>query len=122
MPYKDPKQKAEWERRNRPHRIARRRELRSIEAARQPALVTGAGTPVWPFLIAGGAVAVSNPWLGLGAGGLTLGVAMSRKANWRWWVIGAFVVLLSLFALWREHDSDQNRTSPGSFGDEQPHL
>jgi hypothetical protein len=37
MPYKDAKRKTEWERLHRPQRLARRRELRRIEAARKEA-------------------------------------------------------------------------------------
>ncbi len=42
MPYKDSRRKTEWERLHRPQRLARRRELRRIEAARietQPEVV-----------------------------------------------------------------------------------
>jgi hypothetical protein len=38
MPYKDLERKKEWERLHRPHRLARRRELRSLEAAQRTAL------------------------------------------------------------------------------------
>ena len=37
MPYNDPQRKREWEQRHRGQRVARRRELRRIEAARQAA-------------------------------------------------------------------------------------
>jgi len=37
MPYRDHQRKREWEQRHRTHRVARRRELRRIEAARQAA-------------------------------------------------------------------------------------
>jgi len=37
MPYKDVERKKEWERLHRPERLARRRELRRIEAEQQAA-------------------------------------------------------------------------------------
>ena len=58
MPYRDPEGKREWELRHRAERLARRRELRRIEAAQptQPKVDTdGAGVLLIP-LLAGGAV------------------------------------------------------------------
>jgi hypothetical protein len=106
MPYKDPNHKAEWERVHRQQRLARRRDLRRIEAAREAVEPTeiGLGGSMLPLLGVGGALALSNPWLGLSAGSLTLSLAAIRKANWRWWVIGAVAVLLSLCVLWNQRN------------------
>ncbi len=51
MPYKDAKRKTEWERLHRPQRLARRRELRKIEAAwneAHPGVPRTAGTAANP--------------------------------------------------------------------------
>jgi hypothetical protein len=106
MPYKDPSLKREWERLHRPERLARRRELRRIEATRQtlqPEVLDGHpdGFP-WPVIAIGGALAAANPWLGLGAGSLTLLVTALRDKDRRWLVVGALVVVISLLVLWLE--------------------
>jgi len=71
MPYRDPRRKQEWEQRNRLRRLARRRELRRVQATEQqdttplaPNPVVGAGFP-W-LLFAGGGVmlALFKPALG----------------------------------------------------------
>jgi hypothetical protein len=115
MPYKDPKLKAEWERVHRQQRLARRRELRRREGAGEGVERNdiGLGTFMWPFLAVGGALAFSNPWLGLGAGSLTLGVAALRKASWQWWIIGAVAVLLSLCALGSQQNLSQKTSKAG---------
>jgi len=43
MPYKDPERKRQWERLHRSGRLARRRELRQAEAAREPPSPTRPG-------------------------------------------------------------------------------
>ena|SRR6266851_10320808 len=113
MPYKDLERKKEWERLHRPERLARRRELRHIEAAQ------GATRPEVPstqqgglgFLIpivAGGALAAYDPKLGMGAGGLTLAIAAIFKKSWRWWVVGSVILAVALFFYW------ENQKEPGS--------
>ena len=69
MPYKDLQRKQEWELRHRSQRLARRRELRRIEAARkeaqpQVAEVQNSGAGILLPLVAGGALAAAyNPKL-----------------------------------------------------------
>jgi hypothetical protein len=68
MPYKDPRKKTEWEWRHHSQRLARRRELRRIEAARKAAepatarVELGEGL-LWFLLIASGILAfvILNP-------------------------------------------------------------
>ena len=105
MPYMDPQEKREWELRHRSQRIARRRELRQLEAAwreAHPGAVwlkdSGAG-----FLLpvaAGGALAACNPKLAIGAGGLTLVVAGVYKKDWSWWLVGLLILVLGVFFHW----------------------
>ena len=84
MPYKDDQHKREWERLHRPWRLARRRELRQIEAAwneAHPGVSRTAGTAA-NFLLplaAGGVLATYDPKLAMGAGALTLVVAHVYK-------------------------------------------
>ena len=110
MPYKDLQRKKEWEQQHRPQRLARRRELRRIEAARkeaQPAAlrVEDSGTAfLWLPLVAGGALASYNPQLAMGAGGLTLVVAALYKKSWSWWIVGILLLTMGFLFL----RSDQN--------------
>jgi len=112
MPYKDPKRKAEWERANRQQRLARRRELRRFEASQEATAhdEVGLGGFTLPLVAIGGGLAISNPWLGLGVGSMTLTAAALRKASWRWWIIGAVIVLLSLWLLWNRPDQNTTET------------
>jgi len=63
MPYKDDQHKREWERLHRPWRLARRRELRRIEAVRKAAepatarVELGESGLLWFLLIASGILA-----------------------------------------------------------------
>jgi hypothetical protein len=101
VPYRDPEGKREWELRHRAERLARRRELRRIQAAQptQPKVDTdGAGALLIP-LLAGGALAAYSPQLALGAGGLTLLAAMHYRKGWQWWLVGALTVLLAVVFL-----------------------
>jgi hypothetical protein len=105
MPYKDPQAKKEWERLHRPQRLARRRELRSIETARKQAYprTFGAISLLAP-VVAGGALAAYSPELAIGTGGLTLAIAGIYKKGWAWWIVGVLIVALGFFFYW----SDQN--------------
>jgi len=84
MPYKDMDRKKEWEQEHRSERLARRRQLRQIEAVRiaaQPEALSGhdgAASILLP-LVAGGALAAYHPKLAMEAGGLTLFVAALYK-------------------------------------------
>lgn len=102
MPYKDSQRKLEWEQQHRAHRVARRRELRRIEAARQAAQpdpredgISGASFML--PMIAGGALAAYNPMLAIGAGGLTVLVAAIYKKDWRWWLVGIVLLILGVY-------------------------
>jgi hypothetical protein len=102
MPYKDPRRKTEWELRHRPQRVARRRELRRIEAAQQPTepdppVPTDYGLGFLVPVIAGGALAAYNPQLAMGAGGLTVVVAALYKKGWTWWAVGILILALGMF-------------------------
>ena len=110
MPYKDLQRKQEWEHQHRSQRLARRRELRRIEAALkepQPAAfrVEDNGTAfLWLPLVAGATLASYNPKLAVGAGGLTLLVAALYKRSWTWWIVGILFLTLGFLFL----RSDQN--------------
>lgn len=113
MPYKDPERKKEWERLHRTERLARRRDLRRLEApqrvARPEASSAQHGGP--GFLIpiaAGGALAAYSPELGIGTGCLTLAIAAIYRKNWRWWIVGGVVLAVALFFYW------ENQKEPGS--------
>jgi hypothetical protein len=113
VPYKDPKQKEEWERRNRLQRLARRRELRRKSALGSPTQPVAVGTanedgfPSWPLLVGGGALASYSPAIGLGAGSLTLILAALRRSNWRWWIVGAFILAVAVLFLWDGRDDEK---------------
>jgi hypothetical protein len=107
MPYKDPQRKMEWERRHYPQRLARRRELRKIEAAwkeAHPDAVaprdSGAGF-LFP-MVAGGALAAYNPKLAIGVGGVTLLLTAIYKKDLRWWIVGGVILALGLFFQWND--------------------
>ena len=105
MPYKDAKGKTEWERLHRPQRLARRRELRKIEAAwneAHPGVPRTAGTAA-NFLLplaAGGVLATYDPKLTMGAGALTLLVASVYKKDGRWWIAGILILAVGIFSQW----------------------
>jgi hypothetical protein len=107
MPYKDMEQKRAWEEEHRAERLARRRELRQIEAARiaaEPApspSVGGSGLVLLPIL-AGGALAAYNPKLAMGVGGLTLMIAAYYKKGRNWWIVGVLTLLFGLFFQWND--------------------
>jgi len=105
VPYKDLEQKKEWERRHRAQRLARRRELRRIEAAHK------AAQPVapdrwsrndfpWFAVAAGGGLALYNPMLGFAAGSLVLIGAALGNLGWLWWAVGGLILVLAFFFRW----------------------
>jgi 4-hydroxybenzoate polyprenyltransferase len=113
MPYKDVERKKEWERLHRPQRLARRRELRRVEAAqrasqRKAPSTRQSGVGFLVPLVAGGALAAYNPKLGMGAGGLTLAIAAIYKKGWTWWIVGIVILAMALFFYW------ENQEEPGS--------
>jgi hypothetical protein len=113
MPYKDLQRKREWEQQHRPQRLARRRELRRIEAVRgevQP------GTPrtqdstagfLWLPVLGGVALASYNPKLAVGAGGLTLVAAAFYKKGSAWWIVGALILAVGLLFQWNHSKKHQ---------------
>jgi cell division protein FtsW (lipid II flippase) len=115
MPYKDPQRKREWERLHRPQRLARRRELRRIEAVQradrpeEPSTQSGGLGFLIP-IVAGGALAAYDPKLGMGAGGLTLAVAAFFSKGWRWWVVGIVILAVALFFYWDNQTSAELRS------------
>ena len=88
MPYNDPQKKREWEQEHRSQRLARRRELRRIEAAREEVQAVTLGAQdstagiLWLPIVGGVALASYNPKLAVGAGGLTLVAAAFYKKDW----------------------------------------
>ena len=121
MPYKDDQHKRQWERLHRPRRLARRRELRRIEAARQQAQpetirLNGQGAGVLLPVLAGGALAAYNPKLAMGAGGLTLVAAAVYKKGLTWWIVGILIFVLGVFFHWNEslrQKTNTNSNVPG---------
>src|SRR5260370_99768 len=85
MPYKDPLRKEEWEEQHRLQRLARRRELRRIEKIRQEAhpelarVQTDGSDFLVPLVVAGCGLALCEPMIGVGVGGLTLLFAVLYK-------------------------------------------
>lgn len=116
MPYKDPERKRKWERLHRTKRLARRRELRQIEAVErrsmpETAKVEFGNSALLIPIVAGGALTAYSPKLGLAAGGLTLTSAAIFKKGWAWWLVGCVILALGLFFYWRDQqDSKTNST------------
>jgi hypothetical protein len=97
MPYKDLERKKEWEQEHRSERLARRRELRQIEAVRiaaQPESLRGqdGSACILLPLVAGGALAAYSPKLAIAAGGVALLVSAFYKKDWRWWIVGILIL------------------------------
>jgi cell division protein FtsW (lipid II flippase) len=115
MPYKDLERKKEWERLHRPERLARRRELRSIQAAQRAARPEEPSTEHGGLgflipIVAGGALAAYDPKLGMGAGGLTLVIATFFSKGWRWWVVGIVILAVALFFYWNDKNAAKTRS------------
>jgi hypothetical protein len=111
MPYKDLEQKRQWEQQHRFERIARRRELRQIEAANaetRPDAPEALDAKVILLLpmVAGAALAAYNPKLAMGAGGLTLCWAAFYKKGGTWWFAAVLLMVFGLFFLWNEQTSE----------------
>jgi hypothetical protein len=107
MPYEDPERKRQWERLHRSERLARRRELRQAEVAREEALPEASRLQIGAIgllllLTAGSALGIYNPKLAIGAGGLTLAAAALYKKDWTWWFVSLTTIVLALFFLWYE--------------------
>jgi hypothetical protein len=111
MPYSDPERKREWELQHRSRRLARRRELRRIQAAHNPTepvapQVEGSGAGVLWLPVGGGAVLASyHPKFAMGAGGLTLLLAGLYKKGWIWWVAGAVILTIGVLFQWNQQDT-----------------
>ena len=112
MPYKDMQRKKEWEQQHRPQRLARRRELRQIEAAwKEPhpeaVWLKDSGVGFLVPVVAGGALAAYNPILAMGAGGLTLLLAAIYKKGWSWWIVGIIILVLGFFFQWNDQNEEK---------------
>jgi hypothetical protein len=116
MPYKDSQHKKEWERQHRPQRLARRRELRRIEAAPKEdepeALQTqDSGASFLLPVVAGSALAACNPKLAMGVGGTTILVAAFYKKGWTWWIVGILIlvmgVVMGVFFQWKDQNTEK---------------
>jgi len=121
MPYKDLRRKTEWERLHRPQRLARRRELRRIEAARKEAQSEAPrshdqGASILLPVLAGGALAAYNPKLAMGAGGLTLLAAAVYKKGPTWWIVGILILALGVFFNWNESFRPKTNTNSNVLG------
>ncbi len=115
MPYKDVELKKEWERLHRPQGLARRRELRRVEAAQRASQPEAPGTQLSEFgflvpVVAGGALAAYNPTLGIGTGGLTLAIAAIYKKGWSWWIVGVVILFIALFFYWSDKNAEVSRS------------
>ena len=111
MPYKDLLRKRDWEQQHRHQRLARRRQLRHIEAARKRAQPVApeaeqadAGFLLIP-LVGGGALAASNPKLAMSIGSVTLLGAAVFELGRRWWIVGLVILVLGLFFHWINQSS-----------------
>ena len=119
MPYKDPERKKEWERLHRAERLARRREVRSVQAVEQttrPQVTreSSGGAGFLVPLVAGGALAAWNPMLGMGAGSLTLVVAAVWKKNWAWWLVGCVTLFIALLFYFTNNEKTDNPIGSGA--------
>lgn len=116
MPYTDPQRKQEWEQQHRTERLARRRELRRIQQARQePAGIVGRpeggnAALIWAPLVIGGALASYDPKLAMGAGGLTLVAATIGKKGAGWWIAGALILLIGCLLYWCDRSEESEPT------------
>ena len=113
MPYKDPEEKKKWESLHRSQRIARRRQLRQVEAAWKAAhpeatRQQGSGPAILLPIAAGVTVAAWSPPLAICAG-LTVSVAALYKKGWSWWIVGLVILVAGLFFQWNE-SNQKNQT------------
>ena len=118
MPYKDPERKKDWERLHRNERLARRRELRYVQAVEQttrPQVTreSSGGVGFLVPLVAGGLLAAWNPMLGMGAGSLTLVVAAVWKKNWAWWLVGCVTLFIALIFYFTNNEKTDNPIGSG---------
>lgn len=115
MPYRDPERKKEWERLHRAERLARRRELRQIEAVEprpKAAKVEFGNSALLIPIIAGGALAAHSPKFGIAVGSATLVSAAAFKKGWGWWLVGCVILVAALFFYWKDRqDSETNSTN-----------
>ena len=109
MPYKDRERKRQWELQHRTQRLARRGQLRRIEAAHKtaqsamPKVEERRAGMLWLPLAAGGvALASYTPKIAMGTGGLTLLLAAYHKKDWRLWIAGILILALGFFFHWSD--------------------
>jgi hypothetical protein len=116
MPYKDPERKKEWEQLHRAERLARRRELRRIEASRAETprqLRKGeAGNSALRIpATASEATAAHNSGLGIAAGGLALVSSAVVKKAWIWWLAGCVILVVALLFYWRNRQVTKTKST-----------
>jgi hypothetical protein len=75
--------------------------LRRVEAAHQSTQSARSDSTSWPdfpwyLLAGGGALALYNPAVALGAGALILGIAAFQKRGWQWWAVGAAILAVAI--------------------------
>jgi hypothetical protein len=118
MPYKNPQSKKEWELKNRAQRLARRRELRQINAAPRHNAVPRQVKPkalrvknrtatLLVPMVAGGALAAYSPKCAMGSGGLILLSAVIFKKGWEWWIVGTIILALGFFFYSTEQNAEK---------------
>ena len=83
MPYKDPERKKEWERLHRTERLARRRQLRQIQAIEQQ-------------------VSPNPQRIEVGSSAVLIPLIVGSKKGWVWWLVGCVILVLALFFYWRD--------------------
>ncbi len=112
MPYRDPQHKEEWEREHHEQRLARRRELRRIEAAREPIEVarpdvgSKEAALIWVPIVVGGVLGSYDPRLAMGVGALALLTAAIGRKGHALWVIGAIILIVGLIFRWTGDHSE----------------
>jgi len=100
----------EWETRHHSQRLARRRELRQIEAAwkevhPEAVALRDSGASLLLPVVAGGALAVYDPKLAIGVGGVTLLLDAFYKKDLNWWIVGGVILALGLFFHWNDQSA-----------------
>jgi hypothetical protein len=112
MPYRDVRRKEAWEQEHHAERLARRRQLRQIEASRKDAepeagSALGSNAGILVPVIGAVALAAHSPKFAIGAGGVTLAAAAYWKRGWNWWIAGILVLILGFFFLWNDQSAKE---------------
>jgi hypothetical protein len=78
--------------------LHRRIEAAHKEVQPEPSRGKGIESSILLPLAAGGALAVYNPKLAIGAGTMALVVAAVFRKTWSWWILGAAILIAGLFS------------------------